>query len=92
MGRAQRRCLTTPDVAFVAGEITADFPQWSSQGGKNGADPFVIAVAEIESGMFISGETNGGPAKSKIPYVCAQRVISHGKFIDLIRSEDWIIG
>jgi hypothetical protein len=70
--------LTTAAVAAIAGQIGATFPQWSTQGGKNGADPFVFAVAEVESGMVISGETNGGPAKPKIPYVCAQRQIGHG--------------
>jgi hypothetical protein len=92
MGREQSMYLTTAAVAAVAGQIGAAFPQWSSQGGKNGADPFVIAVAEVESGMVISGETNGGPAKPKIPYVCGQRQVGHGKLVDLIRAEDWIIG
>lgn len=92
MGRDKSLYLTNAAVAAIAGQIGAAFPQWSTQGGKNGADPFVIAVAEVESGMVISGETNGGPAKPKIPYVCAQRQIEHGKFVDLIRAEDWIIG
>lgn len=92
MGREQSMYLTTAAVTAIAGQIGADFPQWSTQGGKNGADPFVIAVAEVESGIVISGETNGGPAKPKIPYVCSQRQIAHGKFIHLIRAEDWIIG
>lgn len=92
MGRDRSLYLTTAEVATVVGQIGTDFPQWSSQGGRNGADPFVIAVAEVELGMVISGETNGGPAKPKIPYVCGQRQVDHGKFIDLIRTEDWVIG
>jgi hypothetical protein len=92
MGRASSMYATTSEVASVAGDIVSQFPQWSEQGGKNGADPFVIAVAEVKSGMVISGETNGGPAKPKIPYVCAQRQIDHGKLIDLIRKEDWVVG
>ncbi len=79
-------------MGAVVGEITADFPQWSEQGGKNGADPFVIAIAEVESCMVVSGETNGGPAKPKIPYVCQQRSVPHGRMVDIIRNEDWIVG
>jgi hypothetical protein len=42
--------------------------------------------------MVISGENHGGPAKPKIPYVCGQRQVNHGKLIDLIRKEDWVVG
>lgn len=88
------RCVypTSAEVAIIAGDIVADFPKWSEQGKKNGADPFVIAVAEFESGMVISGETNGGPSKPKIPYVCKERGVAHGRLVDLIRTEDWVVG
>ncbi|MBE3079260.1 DUF4411 family protein [Clavibacter michiganensis] len=83
---------TTAAVATIAGQIGAQFPNWVTQGRKNGADPFVIAVAEVEGGMVISGETHGGPGKPKIPYVCSQRQVDHGRLVDLITSEDWVIG
>lgn len=83
---------TTLEVANAAGSIMTMFPQWSTQGKKNGADPFVIAVAMSEGGQVISGETNGGPAKPKIPYVCTKVGVAHGRLVDLIRGEDWIIG
>jgi Domain of unknown function (DUF4411) len=66
--------------------------KWTQQGNKNHADPFVIAVAEIRSCMVISGETNGGPGKPKIPYVCSQRQVKHGKFIDMVVVEGWVFG
>lgn len=84
--------LTSVRVADIVGAIVSTYPQWAVQGGKNGADPFVIAIAEVESGMVISGEINGGPAKPKIPYVCGQRGTPHGRLVDLIRTEDWVIG
>jgi Domain of unknown function (DUF4411) len=90
--RHQAIYLTSAQVAAIVGTIVSTYPQWVVQGGKNGADPFVIAVAEAESGMVISGETNGGPAKPKIPYVCGQRGTPHGRLVDLIRTEDWVIG
>lgn len=92
MGRERSVYATNGAIATTVGQIVADYPNWTTQGGKNGADPFVIAVAEVESGIVISGETNGGPAKPKIPYVCDQRKIPHGRFVDLITGEDWVIG
>jgi hypothetical protein len=83
---------TTPAMVRVVGEIGAAFPKWVQQGGKNGADPFVIAAAEVDSWIVISGETNGGPSRPKIPYVCGQRGVKHGRFVDLIRQEDWVLG
>ncbi|MEF3405283.1 DUF4411 family protein [Agromyces sp. CCNWLW203] len=93
-GRDRQRCVypTNSSVAAIVGQIGADFPTWMQQGRKNGADPFVIAVAEHEGSMVISGEVNGGPSKPKIPYVCAQRGVKHGRLVDLIRQEDWIVG
>lgn len=91
-GRERAVYLTTAEVGAVVGEITTAFPRWSEPGGKNGADPFVIAVAEVEHGMVISGEVGGGPVNTKIPYVCEQRHVRHGKIVDLIRQEDWIVG
>lgn len=93
-GAGRDRCVypTTQEVANLAGEIVGQFPNWMAQGKKNGADPFVIAVAELERFTVISGEINGGPSKPKIPYVCLQRSVAHGRLVDLIRAEDWILG
>lgn len=93
-GENRDQCVypTSAAVAAIVGSIVTTFPTWAAQGGKNGADPFVIAVAEAESCMVISGETNGGPAKPKIPYVCLTRGTAHGRLVDLIRAEDWVIG
>jgi hypothetical protein len=52
----------------------------------------VIAVAEVLACMVISGETNGGPGKPKIPYVCQQRNVPHGRFVDVVVNENWIFG
>lgn len=83
---------TSSEIATVAGEIVNDYPHWVSQGRKNGADPFVIAVAETYNAVVISGEVNGGPGKPKIPYVCQQRGIEHGQFIEIIKRERWVMG
>lgn len=90
----RERCVVATDVAIaaVAGAIVQQFPKWTQQGNKNHADPFVIAVAESRACMVISGETNGGPGKPKIPYVCVQRQVKHGRFIDVVKAEGWVFG
>lgn len=93
-GRNRKECIYTTDasVAAVAGAITGQFPNWAQQGNKNGADPFVIAVAEVKGSMVISGEKDGGPGKPKIPYVCKERQVGHGRFVDVVVEEGWVFG
>lgn len=90
----RERCVVPTDaaIAATAGEIAQQHPQWVRQGRKNQADPFVIAVAEVRSCMVISGEVNGGPGRPKIPYVCRQRQVQHGKFVEVVVREGWIFG
>jgi hypothetical protein len=83
---------TTDDIAALAGSIANRFPKWASQGTKNNADPFVVAVGELYSYTVISGETNGGEGKPKIPYVCQVRGVTHGRFVDVVTNERWVFG
>lgn len=84
--------VTDAAIAAIAGAIVAAYPKWSTKGRKNGADPFVIAVAEAKGCVVITGEKDGGPANPKIPYVCIQRNTPHGRFVDVIRNENWRFG
>lgn len=92
MGRDTCKVATDARIAAVVGDIMAAFPAWATQGQRNGADPFVIAVAETMGAMVITGEKNGGPANPKIPYVSDQRGVPCGRFIDIILNEDWVVG
>ena len=91
-GSDRERCVYPTDsgVATVAGAIVAQFPKWAGQGKKNSADPFVVAVGEVNDFMVVSGETNGGPGNPKIPYVCGQRSVRHGRFVDVVVLEGWV--
>lgn len=91
-GREACIALTDSAVAAVAGAIARQFPKWITQGRKNGADPFVIAVAEVRGCAVVSGETNGGPGKPKIPYVCGERNVEHVRFTDVVIREGWVFG
>jgi len=90
----RQKCVYPTDaaVAGLAGAIAQQFPKWVSQGTKNTADPFVVAVAELNGFIAVSGEVNGGPGRPKIPYVCSQRSVSHIRFADIITAEGWVFG
>lgn len=90
----RQKCVYATDqpVASLAGAIGQQFPRWVGQGTKNAADPFVIAVAELNNFTVVSGETNGGPSRPKIPYVCLQRSVAHCRFVDIVISEGWVFG
>ena len=57
--------------------------------GRNAADPFVIAVAEIHDSVVLTGEQAGSLKRPKIPTVCDGRGIPHGRFLELVRREGW---
>lgn len=90
----RQKCVYPTDqaVAGLAGTIVEQFPRWMGQGTKNNADPFVVAVAELDDFTVVSGETNGGPGRPKIPYVCMQRGIAHCRFADIVTTEGWVFG
>jgi hypothetical protein len=58
--------------------------------GKSGADPFVIALAQVPPGCVVITEERGGSDKSpKIPFVCASERIGCKNLLELIEAEDW---
>lgn len=58
--------------------------------GRNRADPFVIAVANLRNAVVVTGEgSDGTEARPKIPYVCQRLNIQCLRFIDIITSEGW---
>lgn len=58
--------------------------------GRNRADPFVIATAQIRGAIVVTGEGGDGNAqRPKIPYVCQQLGLECIRFLDVVRAEDW---
>lgn len=55
------------------------------------ADPFVIALAKINSCKVITEEipTGLGARRLKIPNVCVSMSIQHSNFLGMVRSETW---
>jgi len=54
------------------------------------ADPFVIAVAEVNGVTVVSGEIpSNNPRKPKIPDVCSAMGIKHIRLLELFGLEGW---
>jgi hypothetical protein len=56
---------------------------------RSGADPFVIAVAQIRSAIVVTGEAKGTPTRPRIPYVCDELAVPCMSFLEVIKSEGW---
>ena len=58
--------------------------------GRSGADPFVVALAQIRDLTVVTYEDKSGNMKKpKIPDVCEALNIKQLKFVDLARREHW---
>lgn len=58
--------------------------------GTYGADPFIIALAKVESLTVVTGEKpSNNLSKPKIPDVCSDMGIECINVLDLMRRESW---
>jgi len=80
------------DIQFKVKEILTQFPRLvSSQSNRTTADPFVIALAQIENCIVVTGEKlTGSVNHPKIPDVCRQLNIRCMTLLEMIRNENWI--
>jgi hypothetical protein len=94
--KAQKDAIVPLSEAIqeVALEILGRFARLlESRSGRSGADPFLIATAEVLKAMVVTGEDFANSLeKPRIPDVCKARGIPCGKFIDVIRREGWQFG
>jgi hypothetical protein len=59
---------------------------------RSGADPFVIALAEVKGYTVVTYETRvGNPNKPYIPDVCDGLGIRSMSFLEFIREQVWVI-
>jgi Domain of unknown function (DUF4411) len=91
-GRHRRGALCVPTNAEVTrkvADILEAYPRLVMSGGRrNRADPFVIALAELQNATVVTGEGNDGNlSRPKIPFVCRERSIPRIRFTELIASE-----
>lgn len=57
--------------------------------GRNTADPFVIAVAELRGATVVTGEASGSRQRPRIPDICAGRDVPCMSFLGIIQREGW---
>ena len=61
--------------------------------GRNRADPFVIAVAQLRGAVVVTGEGPDGTAsRPKIPYICDRLGVRCIRLLEVIREEGWVFG
>jgi len=78
-------------IQIKVAEILSTHPNLVDTGkGRSGADPFVIALAEINSCTVVTGETaSGKPQKPRIPDVCRDRSVKCCSFLAMIQNQNW---
>lgn len=58
--------------------------------GRNRADPFVIALAEVKSLTVVTEEgLDGSDRRPKVPYVCGLRSVPCTNVVGLMREQGW---
>lgn len=78
-------------IQIKVSEILSSFPNLVDAGkGRSGADPFVIALAELNDCAVVTGETaSGKPNKPRIPDVCRGRAVRSCSFLEMIQEQGW---
>lgn len=91
--KAQDNFLVVIDeqIQIKVAEILATHPNLVDSGkGRSGADPFVIALAEIHKCAVVTGEVaSGKPQKPRIPDVCSARAVRCISFLQMIQERNW---
>lgn len=79
------------DLAYLmhVGKVTHDHPGMAcARGKKTKADPYIIALAELEKYIVVSDETCAKTQSRKIPGVCKQRGIKCLTLDEFVRIEN----
>jgi len=76
-----------PDYLLHVGKVTYQHPAMSGAAGfRNKADPYVVALAELENYVVVSDESCRRRPHRKIPGVCQQRGIKHKTLAEFVRD------
>lgn len=72
-------------------EVLTTHPNLVDTGkGRSGADPFVIALAELNHCIVVTGEVaTGKPSKPRIPDVCKDRSVTCYSLLEMIQAQSW---
>lgn len=80
-----------PDVQSATRDVLAVHPRLMGRGGgRNAADPFVIALARVRAGVVVTEETlSGNLGKPRIPDVCHSLEVPCVNLIGFIQLQGW---
>lgn len=86
--------VVTDEITYSIGAVTEvrylnqhHKSLWNPVGGRNPADPILIAVAKELNVVVVTDEKRSGPRfQSRIPYVCLQRNVGCTDRIDFLRK------
>ena len=81
-----------PDIQQSAANILANYPRLvDNRKNRSGADPFVIALAQVENCAVVTYETpSSSPDRPYIPDVCSAMRIRCISMTDLFREQGWV--
>lgn len=78
------------DIQEATSKVLAEHPKLLGKGkGRNGADPFVIALALARDGIVVTEEHRGSLAKPKIPVVCEALGVRSLTLVQFIAEQGW---
>lgn len=80
------------DVQLATREVLAKHPRLLGQGGpRNGADPFVVALAYARGGTVVTQETPRNLRKPRIPDVCDDLGVPWMTLPEFVNAQGWNI-
>lgn len=78
------------DVQAATARVLALHPRLLGNGkGRNGADPFVIALALARGGVVVTEESRGSLDRPKIPVVCEAMGVRCLTLVQFIGEQGW---
>ena len=78
------------DIQAATKRVLKEHPRLLGLGkGRNGADPFVIALALVHDGVVVTQEMRGSATKPKIPDVCEAMGIRSLTLIEFVVEKGW---
>lgn len=81
----------TPDIQRAAREVLGAHPRLvGTGGGRNSADPFVIALARARDGVVVTEETlSGNINRPRIPDVCEAMGVPWLNLVRFVQQQGW---
>ncbi len=90
--KARRERLFVPideEQAVCVREIVNGYPNMLKS-GRNRADPFVIALAQVKGLTVVTEEgIDGSDRRPKIPYICGLLAVACTNVVGLMREQGW---